>query len=123
MANNKQISEALDILIGAFPERKIDARMTKSYQVGLDDLDGALLVQAATEFIKDDESKFFPRIGELRGAVHKIQLRGDRQKALADPWCEKRDQLFYEFWKIHPADYPGFDRDFEKYANAKMGIT
>ena len=109
----------LEMLGGAF-DKKIDARLTLSYKTGLDDLDGKLLIQAAAQIVK--ESKWFPKVAEIRNTVRTIQLENRQAPARIkqDRWCMERDRLFYEFWEMHPADYPGFDADFQRFGLENM---
>jgi hypothetical protein len=67
MANQKEVAEIIEFLIGAYPSFKLEnpAGTLKAYATMLDDVPAAALRLAAKDWSRSE--KWFPTIAELRG--------------------------------------------------------
>ena len=75
MISDHEYETSMSILSSAFPDRKIDKNILRSYNAGLVDLPNGYLYLAVQEVIKS--AKFFPRISEIREVYERIwQMHG-----------------------------------------------
>lgn len=67
-----EVADVMTLLSGAFPERKLDDKIVKSYWIGLDDIDPARLMAGAKDLLKS--ARYFPRIRDLRESAMRVVM-------------------------------------------------